>query len=342
MCSIHHELKAIYIQIPKTGGSYIHNVLRDCYNFQTYRYTRKDHKEYVGEDAVKDDERGCSKIYGFVNTRKTGILHYFKTSSELYQLSGITEEQWNTYTKFTFIRNPYDKFISAWKFIDKVKPINQSLLEFLQSKEQCDNSVYSHSFIPQSVHLMDERGEIHMDYFGRFENLNEDLIYILRKLGVPKITHHNLLLENIKFNQSSKKNYALHYTNETLEQINKCFDIDFSILNFAKCHTMNELLEQSKQYFCDEEQFNRKNAALIEQLKEDNFLHASQNVVLESKIRSIKNKGTNAIALHKLLTITKKQISTDNQFHAKHFHTLLEKFAFNMKQKEQQTSLTKK
>ena len=32
---------------------------------------------------------------------------------------GMSREKWRDYKKFTIIRNPYDKFISAWKFINK-------------------------------------------------------------------------------------------------------------------------------------------------------------------------------------------------------------------------------
>ena len=327
MCSINHDLKAIYIQIPKTGGSYIHNVLRDCYKFVTYRYTRKDHKEYLGDDSIKDDEKGCKTIYGFVNTRKTGILHYYKTSTELYELSNITKEQWDSYTKFTFIRNPYDKIISAWKFIERVKPKRKTLIEFLNYKDEFDNSVYSHSFIPQYTHLIDENNELNINYFGRFENLNEDLIYILKKINVQKITHHKYILENIKLNQSSKQNYSLYYTNDILEIVNKYFEIDFEKFNFLKLNTLDELIENSKEYYLDEKDFSIKNKLLIEKLENENILDTIENFVLENKIKNIKkNKNSNA-NIKIFLELTKELTNNDKHFHQKMFMSLLKNFS---------------
>ena len=47
----------------------------------------------------------------------------------------MNEEKWKTYKKFTIIRNPYDKIVSAWKFINNhVKNENKNpeveLLDF--------------------------------------------------------------------------------------------------------------------------------------------------------------------------------------------------------------------
>ena len=36
MCSINHDLKAIFIHIPKTAGTYIANHLDEYYGFKTY------------------------------------------------------------------------------------------------------------------------------------------------------------------------------------------------------------------------------------------------------------------------------------------------------------------
>lgn len=341
MCSINHDLKAIFIHIPKTGGSYIHNILRDCYGFNTYRYTRKDHKEYNGDDSIKDDEKGCNSIYGFVNTRKTGVLRYFKTSTELYKLSNITKEQWNSYTKFTFVRNPYDKIISAWKFIHKVKPTQKhNLINFLNNKDDYDNSIYSHSFIPQYTHLIDENNELSIDYFGRFENLNEDLIYILKKIGVTKITHHKYIVENIKMNQSSRKNYSLHYTNEILEVVNNHFDVDFDKLNFDKFQTIEQLIEDSKKYYLNDEEFNLKNKILVDKLENENILDTIENLVVEKKIQNIKTKNESIANVKMFLNLTSEQTKNNKQFHSDIFMTLLQNFSKKMNNDKNKTEIT--
>ena len=43
MCSINHDMKAIFFHIPKNGGLYVENILNKYYGFKTYYFTRKDH-----------------------------------------------------------------------------------------------------------------------------------------------------------------------------------------------------------------------------------------------------------------------------------------------------------
>ena len=48
--------------------------------------------------------------------------------------------------------------------------------------------------------------KIEFDYIGRFENLNEDLVDILLKLGVEKIKHSSQIKNNLTINSSKNKN----------------------------------------------------------------------------------------------------------------------------------------
>lgn len=329
MCSVNHDLKAIFIQIPKTGGSYVHNVLRDCYGFETFRFTRHDHKEYNGPFALKDDEKGCASIYGFVNTRTTGILHYFETSSEVYERAKITPEQWQTYTKFSFIRNPYDKIVSAWKFIKKVKHIPHTFEEFLAYTEDCDNSIYSHSFIPQYTHLLNKHNECKISLLGRFENLNEDLIYILKQIGVTKIKHQKYVTENIKMNVSNKTNYVSFYNEQTLQMVNARFAVDFGYFNFERCENMGELLENSVSYFLNEEEFTKQNKLLIERLERDDILDTIENPILEKKIKNIKNNELTRNNIQLFLKNTQCITRVNPTFHVDTFIGLIK----NLEQK---------
>ena len=46
MCSINHDKKAIYIHIPKTGGSFIRDSLKNYYGFKSYYLKRPDHNQF--------------------------------------------------------------------------------------------------------------------------------------------------------------------------------------------------------------------------------------------------------------------------------------------------------
>lgn len=53
MCSINHDLKAIFFHVPKNGGLYIETLLNKYYGFKTYYFTRKDHNLF-NPDALDD------------------------------------------------------------------------------------------------------------------------------------------------------------------------------------------------------------------------------------------------------------------------------------------------
>jgi hypothetical protein len=43
MCSINHDMKAIFIHVHKTGGTYISYMLHKYYGFKNYYLHRPDH-----------------------------------------------------------------------------------------------------------------------------------------------------------------------------------------------------------------------------------------------------------------------------------------------------------
>jgi hypothetical protein len=47
MCSINHDLKAIFIHIPKTGEFYTHNILEKYYNFKTIYFFNRNINVFI-------------------------------------------------------------------------------------------------------------------------------------------------------------------------------------------------------------------------------------------------------------------------------------------------------
>ena len=112
MCSINHNKKTIFIHIPKTGGSYISEILEKYYGFKTYYLRRLDHKSFC-HDSIKDtsSKKHENKIHG--------TLMYYKTSSHINATMGMTKDKWDNYFIFTFVRNPYDRIVSGWNYCNK-------------------------------------------------------------------------------------------------------------------------------------------------------------------------------------------------------------------------------
>ena len=150
-------------------------------------------------------------------------------------------EYWDNYKKFTVIRDPIDRFISAYKFarmkesgwfsatgeegLDKHKHYDicnsmdiNGYVEYLY----INRSEINRWVAPQSFQLMDKQNNIEIDYFVKFENLQEDL----EKIGIKNIAKLNSSkINDNKILELTKKSKCLLY---------QIYDIDYSNFHYIK------------------------------------------------------------------------------------------------------------
>ena len=226
MCSINHDLKAIYIHIHKTGGTTIAITLKKYYGFQNYYLHRPDHDKFCFHQTKK-------KYINYEN-RFHGVITYYKTSPYINKKMNMTPLKWDTYFKFCFVRNPYDKIISAWNHINRFKIPFRNYL----SLDKIVNDVeYMHMFMPQYRSMINEKAQKYINYVGKFEDLDIEFINILKYIGVKKIIHNS----NEKLNVRKHKKFHEYYEDqEILDNVNKILEEDFKYLDYEKIDTIDE------------------------------------------------------------------------------------------------------
>ena len=278
MCSINHELKAIFIHIPKNGGCFIENILCKYYGFEL---------DYI----IKPDNYGFDENEDTISLsiQKKGVLHYYMNSKYINEKYEMTPEKWKTYYKFTFVRNPYTKIISSYEFLrneffkdntnNKWFPTFQEFLkiqtdsiehDFYKQSHKMYYRHYYHTFIRQNEHLLNNDNKINIDFIGSFENLNEDLIKILKKIGVNQIKHINKIEQNIKINISVKKDIDFYYDDKILDFVNNYFKDDFIIFQYPMYDSYYKLKENI--HIKNEEiDFINKNKAILDSLTLHHF-----------------------------------------------------------------------
>jgi hypothetical protein len=225
MCSINHDKKAIFIHIPKNGGTYIADILSKNYGFKNYYLQRPDHLLLCKywDKSVKTHEN-----------KLIGTLLYYKTSKNLNKIMNMNEYKWKTYYIFAFVRNPYDRIVSGWNYINKYNINFHSFLKF-GYKTNCWD--YWHVFMSQYEHIKDFNGKINLNYIGKVETLEEDLKLILNNIGIKNIIH-----KPYKKNTKEHMNYKNYYiNNEILEMVNFYIKNDLENLNFTKINNINDL-----------------------------------------------------------------------------------------------------
>ena len=119
---------------------------------------------------------------------------------------------WNSYFKFGFVRNPFDRFISTCFYLNRGSPnFANYAVSFMKQRLPVERFRKLVLMRPQSVQLVNGDGEIAMDYVGRYENLQHSYDTICEKIGIPTTA---LGLKNI-----SKHAAFTDYYDDALKQM---------------------------------------------------------------------------------------------------------------------------
>ena len=194
--------KFIYIHIPKCAGSSIERFLNNA--------------QHVEWDT----------------SNKLWVQH--ATARQIKELYCPNYEQ---YFSFTFVRNPWDRAVSDYKWLSKDLGIKGSFKNFLLLKDEYDTPrlKYPHEnkhgrgdhLLPQTDFVLDSDGMCMVNFIGRVETLQWDLNIICNRLGIPrrKVPH---------VNKTKHKQYVEYYDDETREIVAEkyakdieCFGYDF-------------------------------------------------------------------------------------------------------------------
>jgi hypothetical protein len=174
-----HKYKFIFIKTVKTAGTSIEISLS--------RYCGK--KDVITRIAKADEAIRSELNVRPQNHRRTiGRLRrmldprvWNHAPSERLFWNHMTAEQirarvsprvWNSYFKFCFDRNPWDKTLSMYYF-------KQS--EYRDLDDFLENGDFQQYNYPR--YMIDD--ELAVDFVGRFENLTEDLQQICKRIGLP-------------------------------------------------------------------------------------------------------------------------------------------------------------
>jgi len=136
------------------------------------------------------------------------------------------------YFKFTFVRNPWDRLVSAYHFLkgggygerdrqwfERELSAYGDFDDFVCKWLRPENMGKHVHFWPQSDFLVDRNHSgVKVDYVAFYENIDEDFRFIARRIGVEK--------ELRKQNTSSHKSYMDYYRDETREIVRNLYLAD--------------------------------------------------------------------------------------------------------------------
>ena len=140
---------------------------------------------------------------GYSNKRQINLISQCKGSPKKY-------------FKFAFIRNPWDRAVSHWKYAVKDWGFKENFSSFLDIVLRDASKMITFN---QLDWITNKKNEVKVDFIGRFENLQEDFDKICDKIGVPKqqLSHRNA---------SKHKHYTEYYNKETIQIVAESYAED--------------------------------------------------------------------------------------------------------------------
>jgi hypothetical protein len=145
------------------------------------------------------------------------------TTDEVPRFIRTHDEVWSQAIRFAVVRNPYDRFISAWKYLNATR--HRSLDDLLANLPRTGPE-YVHLTMRQ-VDLLMAGGKMLDLCLLRFERLQEDFDGLCDMLGVPRRIIPEL--NRGKWRQAGDLD---HFTAEDRRRIATLFQADFEMLGY--------------------------------------------------------------------------------------------------------------
>jgi hypothetical protein len=137
----------------------------------------------------------------------------------------IPEEIFDSFFKFAFVRNPWNRLVSEYEFIRR-RPDHSRHSKVIKMNFEQYIHYQSKRFDAHQINMLaDKKGVLLMDFIGKFENLQEDWNFVTDTLGI----------ENKKLSHKKKagiKNYDSYYTDETRELVAELWKKDIEAFGY--------------------------------------------------------------------------------------------------------------
>lgn len=163
---ISHHHRCIFVHVPKTAGQSIERVFLDQLGLSW--------------------ENRAPLLLRYNDRPELGPRRLAHLKAVDYaRCRYVSDEQFRDYFKFAFVRNPWDRAVSLYKYVGS--PSEYSFNKFATDILPRQLWASKYWFVQPQTEYLYEDGKLQVDFVGRFENLQEDFAEICTHLGMPPV-----------------------------------------------------------------------------------------------------------------------------------------------------------
>lgn len=204
---ISHKHRYIFFAIPKTGTHAVRQALRG----------------QLGEEDLEQVGLFVQKKFPFPEF--ADIRHGHISTQQIRPVLG--DAVFEGYTKFAFVRNPFDRFVSYCAFMSRGKDFMETQpLRFMKWVVREQRPVEHMLYQPQHQMVTDAQGRLELDIVGRNETMQASYDAICARLGMETAA-----LERV--NASSHRPWQDYYDAELRDLVADLYRRDLELFDYA-------------------------------------------------------------------------------------------------------------
>ena len=197
--------KFIFVAIPKTGTHSVRQALR----------------EHMGPGDLEQVGLFVQKKFPIPELARLQHGHLSLQQIRPY----MRPEEWESFFKFAFVRNPFDRFVSYCAFMTRAegdfeRDPKRVMRHFIA------NPPWAHLlFQPQHSFVTDEDGQLLTEQLGRVEEMQSSYDQIAGRIGIPTAP-----LERV--NSSKRRDYREYYEPELIAGVAGLYARDLELFGY--------------------------------------------------------------------------------------------------------------
>ena len=206
---ISRERQCIFIHIPKTGGTSIEDII-----WGPERENRT--PDQLWKNLVRP---------GFNRYQSGGMQHLLATQVR----AEVGDDLFNRCFRFAFVRNPWDRAVSQYVYMKQRRDLRRLIgMNRFSSFKTYLNRLKRGTHVQwmeQWRFILDDNGDMLVDFLGRYENFKTDVRKVLDRLAISCDT-----LPHEK--QGRRGPYPQYYDDESRELVADMYARDIQLLGY--------------------------------------------------------------------------------------------------------------